>query len=92
MHVHLRRSETSREMDTQEPFNQTHKVNLNLCLQKAFEERFHPRVFGEVDKVINIEPNRQGGRRSWSGRVVWIPNKTGVEARIMGVGDKTDGA
>jgi hypothetical protein len=30
-------------------------------------------------------------RRLWSGRVVWVPNKTGVETRIMGVGDKTDG-
>jgi hypothetical protein len=78
-------------MDTQEPFNQTHKVNLNLCLQKVFEERFHLRVFGEIDKVVNIEPNRQGGRRS-SGRVVRVPNETGVEARIMGIGDKTDGA
>jgi hypothetical protein len=79
-------------MDTQEPFNQTHKVNLNLSLQKAFKERFHLRVFGEIDKVVNIKPNGQGGRRSWSGRVVWIPNETGVEARIMDVGDKTNGA
>ena len=45
----------------------------------------------KIDKVINIEPNWQRVRGLCCRRVVWIPNKTSVEARIMGVGDKTDG-
>jgi hypothetical protein len=46
-----------REMDTKKPLIQSHKVNLHPVLKEAFEECFHLRIFGEIDKVINIEPN-----------------------------------
>jgi hypothetical protein len=57
MDIHLRKGEAPREKDTKKPLNQSHKINLYPVLKEAFEECFHLWIYGEIDKVINIEPN-----------------------------------
>ncbi len=50
-----------KKMNTQEPFNNTHKVYLAMFHKKTTEESFNLRIFGEVDKVVNVET--KGERR-----------------------------
>jgi hypothetical protein len=42
-------------MNTEEPFNKTHKVHLAMFRKKTTEESFNLRIFGEVDKVVDVE-------------------------------------
>jgi hypothetical protein len=46
-------------MNTEEPFNNTHKVQLAMLGKKTTEESFNCRVFGEIDKVVDIETEGQ---------------------------------
>ncbi len=50
-----RRSDTPQKMNTEEPFKNTHKVHLAMFRKKTTEESFNLRIFGEVDKVVNVE-------------------------------------
>jgi hypothetical protein len=48
------RSNPSREMDTQKPFNNTHEINLTAFTEEVTEESLNVWVFREINKVVNI--------------------------------------
>ena len=47
------------EMHTKEPVNTAHEVNLVTGAQETAEESLHSRIFVEVNKIVNIEPERE---------------------------------
>ena len=63
MNQHVGGSNPPGEMDTKEPFNYAHEVNLATGAQEMAEESLHSRIFGEVNKIINIEPERERSRQ-----------------------------
>ncbi len=48
-------------MHTKEPVNNVHEVNLVMGAQDTAEESLHSRIFVEVNKIVNIEPERERG-------------------------------
>jgi hypothetical protein len=49
-------------MNAKEPFNNNHKVYLATLGKMTTEESFNYRIFGEIDKVVNIETEGQRGQ------------------------------
>jgi hypothetical protein len=43
----------------EEPFNNTHRVHLATLGKKTTEESFNRMIFGEIDKVVNVETKGQ---------------------------------
>jgi hypothetical protein len=42
-------------VDTKEPFNNTHKINLAVFTQQAAEQGLDSGIFGKVDEVVNVK-------------------------------------
>jgi hypothetical protein len=59
------RSNTPREVDAQEPVDNTHEVNLALLIEKPTKEIFNCWILGEINKVVNVET--QGERNGSKG-------------------------
>jgi hypothetical protein len=48
-----RGSNTPREMNSEEPFDNAHKINFATFGQKTTEKLFDSRVVGEIDEIVN---------------------------------------
>jgi hypothetical protein len=70
-------------MYAQKPVDDTHKIDFAALTEKATEKGFNLRVFGEVDKVVDINPERQWGVRPSSGGVRRVDDVSRVETRIL---------
>jgi hypothetical protein len=70
-------------MNTKEPFNNIHKVQLAMLGKKTTEESFNCRVFGEIDKVVDIETE---GQRRWCDdrqRIQGVTYGSCTETRVL---------
>jgi hypothetical protein len=70
-------------MNSEEPFENAHKVEFATFDQKMTEELFDRRVFGEIDEIVNVEKKgewtRQCGTR-WGLRIL---DESSVETRVF---------
>ena len=84
------RSNTPRDVDAQEPVENTHEVNFAPLSKELTKEIFNCRIFWEINKVVNVET--QGGRNvrfgtKWIGGIL---NETRIEAWIFQWRSKTN--
>ena len=47
------------EVGAQEPVDGPHEFNLEFCRKQAFEAFLDGGVFGEVDKIVHVEPEME---------------------------------
>jgi hypothetical protein len=56
MDSYKRRGDAQKKMNTKKPFNNSHEINLATFSKKTTEEGFNRRIFQEIDKVVNVNP------------------------------------
>ncbi len=83
MDCNQRGSNTPRERNFEEPFNNAHKVDFATFSQKPTEKLFDSRVFGEIDEIVNVETKGEWTRQIGTRWGLWILDKPSVETRIF---------
>jgi hypothetical protein len=78
-----RGSNTPREMNSEEPFDNAHKVDFATFGQKTTEELFDRRVFGEIDEIVNVETKGEWTRRCGTRWGLRILDESSVETRVF---------
>jgi hypothetical protein len=79
-------------MDAKEPLDNPHEIHFAPFGQQTTEEGFGGRVFGEIDKVINVETKWEWAWLLWGSWVLWILNKASVKTRIFKRWGEIDGS
>jgi hypothetical protein len=70
-------------MNTEEPFNNTHKVHLAMFHKKMTEESFNLRIFGEVNKVVDVETKGERRRCDCRQRIRGVMYKSCTETQVF---------
>ncbi len=70
-------------MNTKKPLNNTHEIHLATLAEKATEQFLDIWILQKVNKVINVEAEREWFLRNMTFRVVGISNKACEETRIF---------
>ena len=73
------------EMRAQEPLNNTHELNLDEIRQDLLKLLLHSIARREIDKVVNVEPQRDRLVRGNVTLVVWVLDIAQVHTRVVGI-------
>jgi hypothetical protein len=80
------------EMSTQEPVHGAHEVDGDEPCEELLESTFDFRIFQEIDKVVHVQPYRQGGGGGVVGGVGGVAQEAGKHAGIRRVGLEANAA
>jgi hypothetical protein len=70
-------------VNPEKPLNNTHKINFAMFTKKTVKECLNCRVFGEVDKVINVKSKQERMHQGLGIRLRRVADKSHEEVRIF---------